>query len=1448
MNRRTSALTFAMLLLFSSLGALNTAASDSDSPNVRDSASFPVTIDGLFDDWESIPVVYADPAGDGTDEDFIMLKIANDNDFMFFSIEFHDGEQMMQNWNDIHLYLDTDADVNTGLPVHGIGAELDWCFGCRSGYYYIMDGIIEIYQNDLTLRIAPTITGERFEIAISRSSAILTMDGTQEPTTIKIVLQGGGAAPDILPDEPGGIEYEFDSTPVPSPEIITLEKNEMEHLRILSYNVRQNGLFDPERQAEFERIIKALEPDIMGFQEAYDDNDTNDVNDIEALFEDWFPGVNWHVSSEWNGNFVVSRYPILHQGHHSWRSMGVLLDTEEDLGTPLFFINSHFSCCDANDNRQEQVDELMSFVRDLKNGLGPFTLEYGTPIVHVGDFNLVGYRQQLTTLTDGDIVDEASYGIDFLPDWDDSPLTDLFSRQTHIRMGYTWRSDNSEYNPGKLDYILYTDSVLEPVKHFVLNTLAMSEEDLSFYNLNSEDTKIASDHLPRVMDIAEDSEEPTWVWPDSEVPSASSTIRVLIVFPDEGAEELRAYGEGESLTGQTTIDGYVSEVFNSTNLNYARSGIDVTFDIIETMAINFSHLGADWKAKIPGAMMNPGSSWWYAEYQAELEALRDATAADVVMYWRISGDGGASASGATPFDSEHADKTFVHLIKWHMNPRVVSHELGHLLGGAHHVGLQAVANMSYDGGDFELREIRSIETSQVSSLGYGSALYLWLFSDANATVSGSIPCGYGSEHICTFAEPTPVGDENHSNVDQMLGGASISGHRDGTEYPARADEVISGSSGLEIIDLIEQSASIAASWTASVAVHDEYGSDLLADQNLGVRAQIDQHLGDGNGWVSLPEVANFSALVASARNWTDASTGGCCSLDHTAFEAAGGTTVEVFLAVGPVARNMSWGWSETAVLVGQTDGRSTRLLDLPRSGGLIEEVPLTITLPTPWEYRYSAMEDIIEGMPGEFVVNRSAAPVASNIRISLGENEPPGAYGNRLNGGSSSISRDQPTTFEGQCRDSGIETPELKWDVSDNGTIIWTSTEPWISVTPADFNFSHGEVVSVKLTCRDSFSATNIWYDNVVVDAISPTWEASFTGLPPTEDPFAIDASDGIIEIGSEDILEINISALDDSGFDTTIEVTSNRTSEWRHVDWNEMLAQSRFPQGDKVNGLHLDVDSRHEAKPLTTYSLNMTATDESGNTVQHNWTILVLDGAGPQILPNIYSNGTLIAAEHPARAGAILTVNLTDSYDDLDSILDTRWTFILNQEPIFENKSWTAIEYFDLPPLEAGSHWFIFMAWDSKDNLNLLSFSVAVQPAPGVDIRVWNVSYFGAPIVGETLSVHAIVQNIGGDAATGRLCSGEICSQLVNIPWATATGPGVVGVDLEVPLERAGELQLRFEWGSSQLNEEGQIDIDSNIIVNPNSGPLNIVILVFVVLAGLAWGAHRLWGSERFD
>ncbi|MEC9394063.1 MAG: hypothetical protein VYA45_04715, partial [Candidatus Thermoplasmatota archaeon] len=619
---------------------------------------------------------------------------------------------------------------------------------------------------------------------------------------------------------------------------------------------------------------------------------------------------------------------------------------------------------------------------------------------------------------------------------------------------------------------------------------------------------------------------------ESEVSSTLSVISVVVIYPDEGEEELRSYAEDESLTGQNTIDGYVAEVFNSTNQNYARSGIDVSFEMIETMPINLSNIGSDWKSKIPGAMMNPGNSYssWDL-YRDELNALRDVTAADVVVYWRMSGDGGPSASGATPFDPEHADQRFVHLIKWHMNPRVVSHELGHLLGGEHHVGLQAVANMSYDGGPFEMREIRSIETSQVSSLGYGSALYLWIFSDANATFSGTIPCGYSSEHNCTFAEPTVVGNENQSNVDQMLLGPSIANHRDGSEYPSRSSEIISGSAELEILDSLEKSSNISAIWTAQIEIHDEYGTDLLPDQELGLRQQIDLHLGDNNGWISLPEVEAMNELIESSRNWTDADAGGCCSLDHTAFIAEESNQVSAFVAVGPVERQANWGWTEQANITGQSDVRSTRLLDLPRVGALVEEIPLTITLPIPYEYRYSAMEEIIDGVPNSFIVNRSDAPVASNIRISIGLNEPPNIVANRLSTGSA-VALDRETTYEANCVDSYLDDTEISWQFSNNGSVVLISDQAWVSITPSEYNFSHGDVLSAAAQCTDSFDSTTSWYENIVIDGVYPTWAASFAAQSTVNGATPIDISDGIIELGSEDILNINISASDDSGLD----------------------------------------------------------------------------------------------------------------------------------------------------------------------------------------------------------------------------------------------------------------------------------------------------------------------------
>lgn len=459
----------------------------------------PITIDGLFDDWAEVAVSYSDSQGDGIDADFAEIKITYDNEFLFIYFNVHDGEYLMQDWNEFHLFIDADNDSTTGHSINGIGAELDWTFGDRTGVYYIMDGIIEIYQNDLMLRMAPTITNDEFEICISRYSSVLTMDDTQVLVQGKVILADTGQNADQIPDESGGISFSIGEDYILPPTPISFEKRNESDIRLIAHNVWNSSLVNTDYQGYFQKIYQALDPDIVVLQEMYEN-----TNQLHSLFNSWFPDQQWYVSSQFRDNIIISKYPVLEEDFFtsSERTMVALLDTEEELGYDFMIFNSHLACCGNNESRQYDADEYVSNWRDwLENGNGPFTLTDNTPFVHVGDFNLVGYRQQLTTFTEGDIYDESTFGEDYGIDWDGTPIVDLFSRHSHKRMGYTWRWDYSSFSPGKLDYILYTDSVLDTAKHFVFNTLTMDSAALAEYGLDEMDSYHSSDHSPRILDI-----------------------------------------------------------------------------------------------------------------------------------------------------------------------------------------------------------------------------------------------------------------------------------------------------------------------------------------------------------------------------------------------------------------------------------------------------------------------------------------------------------------------------------------------------------------------------------------------------------------------------------------------------------------------------------------------------------------------------------------------------------------------------------------------------------------------------------------------------------------------------------------------------------------------------------------------------------------------------------
>ena len=459
----------------------------------------PISIDGQFDDWEFVPIAYSDQGGDAMNADYSLLKITHDSEFLFIYFKFHEGEFLMQDWNEFHLYIDADNNSSTGHYFHGIGAELDWTFGSRSGHEYIGEQQSEIGQNDLVLRIGPTITSSEFEIAIARDSSPLTIDGLQSLVEGKIVLSEVDEGGDLLPDETGGVLFTIAEDEVSHPQTITLERSNDSDIRILSYNTLNEGIIDDERQLHFKRVLQAIDPDVIALQEH------GEWDEIDNVIQSWFPNEQWHASWTYRDLVVLSRFPIISDANmiSSERTMAALLDTDAELGNDLLIFNSHLSCCANNEDRQQQVDEFASVWREwVQESSGPFGLEPGTPFVHVGDFNYVGYRQQVETIRTGDIENEEEYGNDFLPDWDSTEIVDLISRHTHKRMGYTWRNDGSSFNPGRLDYVFYSDATIDSGKHYVLNTLAMDESSLDYHELEWNDTQEASDHLPVVFDIS----------------------------------------------------------------------------------------------------------------------------------------------------------------------------------------------------------------------------------------------------------------------------------------------------------------------------------------------------------------------------------------------------------------------------------------------------------------------------------------------------------------------------------------------------------------------------------------------------------------------------------------------------------------------------------------------------------------------------------------------------------------------------------------------------------------------------------------------------------------------------------------------------------------------------------------------------------------------------------
>jgi endonuclease/exonuclease/phosphatase family metal-dependent hydrolase len=452
----------------------------------------PIVIDGVFDDWSGVPVAYQDAVGDagGGGSDLLSIQIADDDRFLFVRLV-TGGEFDLSEVNSLVLYLDTDNDDQTGFAINGLGAELEWRFGDRSGTYRSTNGTTSVAHDNIRFRSAPTVTGTTFEFGVGRDAVPDGVVALFGQTSVRVLLVDEGSG-DSLPDTGDMVSYTMDLGSLPPDVAIDFARSDPNDVRVAAWNVLNDSPWVPSLQASFGRIMTATAPDIICFQEIRD----HTVAETVALVDQWIPagaGNTWVGSgSESFDTFIISRWPIL----DSWQLDGnsaALIDTQVVLGQNLLVINVHFPCCGNDFNRQREVDRVMAFIRDSREP-GGVVLPLDTPIVIAGDTNFVGFLQQLTTIVTGDIVNEGEFGADFAPDADGTPLTNLIARQTERRLSHTWRNDGSSFWPGQLDYMVYSDSLLTSANHFLVYTPDMSPGNLAANGLQNADS-LASDHL-----------------------------------------------------------------------------------------------------------------------------------------------------------------------------------------------------------------------------------------------------------------------------------------------------------------------------------------------------------------------------------------------------------------------------------------------------------------------------------------------------------------------------------------------------------------------------------------------------------------------------------------------------------------------------------------------------------------------------------------------------------------------------------------------------------------------------------------------------------------------------------------------------------------------------------------------------------------------------------------
>jgi hypothetical protein len=462
--------------------------------------------DGDVREWKAVPAAFRDPqARQGATARLVEVRAAGDSRFLHALLTFDREINLLGSLRTFSIGIDADGDAAADVTVE-MGGDVEGALVRRPG----RNAAAFETADALGFLIAPVHAATQFEVRLDRSRL-----KTTTAARLRMGFAQLGSAPAVMADV--AVQLPAVAEPVrPGPDDRIPNEDPLARapradFRVVAWNV--SGLPAAQREA-FIAAFRALDPDLIFLAQV----PPLDAAGLEPLLPVVAGRPAWRVVSPSlavRGNGVVSftglPYPAaaadaiaklffpddpkqreIRRGVIENGSIGsgvlTVLGGRRILSVPLHLYSGGADPDGPRDlYRVTQANVIRNAVqRNLKSGSAQ-------AVIIGGDLNVVGTRKPLDALQ-RDL------------DLDGSPLAIVEALQLNGRSNATWMAVdpiNARFPPGRLDWLMFSDSSLEVLKSFVFDARDLAPYWQAHHKLESQavsDRRI-SDHFPVVADF-----------------------------------------------------------------------------------------------------------------------------------------------------------------------------------------------------------------------------------------------------------------------------------------------------------------------------------------------------------------------------------------------------------------------------------------------------------------------------------------------------------------------------------------------------------------------------------------------------------------------------------------------------------------------------------------------------------------------------------------------------------------------------------------------------------------------------------------------------------------------------------------------------------------------------------------------------------------------------------